>query len=260
MSHFTVLVLVPALLDGVARSPDALEARAADLLAPYNENTSVAPYKRKCSCVNRAAVIWANEEANKSVSLENLRTNFAKVHAAAIARRDVLAELSEPSSEERNEYKKIEKELQSSWRGPDFYGAFDARRNELLQQHPSFEKPDPECETCSGSGQHETEYNPKSKWDWHTLGGRWNGMLSRFLKTGAPKPDNANIVPLAHIDIENPDFGVFAVVTPDGEWHEQAEMLWFGMTTNDNDAWEQDMPVLLKQHEDCIGLLVDCHI
>jgi hypothetical protein len=54
--------------------------------------------------------------------------------------------------------------------------------------------------------------------------------------------------------------GVFAVVTPDGEWHEQAEMLWFGMTTNDNDAWEQDMPVLLKQHEDCIGLLVDCHI
>ena len=260
MSHFTVLVLVPALLAGLPSSRDSAIDEANRLLAPYGENIEVALYTRKCSCVNRDATIWANEEANKSVSLENLRTNFAKVHAAAIARRDVLAELSEPSSEERNEYKKIEKELQSSWRGPDFYGAFDARRNELLQQHPSFEKPDPECETCSGSGQHETEYNPKSKWDWHTLGGRWNGMLSRFLKTGAPKPDNANIVPLAHIDIENPDFGVFAVVTPDGEWHEQAEMLWFGMTTNDNDAWEQDMPVLLKQHEDCIGLLVDCHI
>lgn len=27
-----------------------------------------------------------------------------------------------------------------------------------------------------------------------------------------------------------------------------------------DDAWEQDMPVLLKQHEDCIGVLVDCHI
>lgn len=38
MSHFTVLVLVPALLNGVARSPDELEAQAADLLAPYNES------------------------------------------------------------------------------------------------------------------------------------------------------------------------------------------------------------------------------
>ena len=260
MSHFTVLVLVPALLDGVALSLSELEERAQDLLAPYDENTRVAPYKRKCGCVNRAATIWANEEANKSVSLETLRATFAEVHAAAIARRDTLGGLSEFTSEERAEYKKIEKELQSSWRGPDFYGAFAARRDELLSQHPSFEKPDPECETCSGSGEHETTHNPKSKWDWYALGGRWNGMIAKYLKPDAPEPENNNIVPLAHIDIENPDFGVFAIVTPDGEWHQRAEMGWFGMTTNDNDAWEQDMATLLKQHEACIGVLVDCHI
>jgi hypothetical protein len=47
----------------------------------------------------------------------------------------------------------------------------------FLDAHPLKGLPDPECGECAGSGIRQTEYSPKSKWDWWQIGGRWTGAL-----------------------------------------------------------------------------------
>lgn len=60
-----------------------------------------------------------------------------------------------------------------------------------------------------------------------------------------------------------------AVVTPDGEWHEQARMGWFGMTMEDEDGrndekpektWRAAVVALLEQNPDAVVTVVDCHV
>lgn len=54
----------------------------------------------------------------------------------------------------------------------------------------------------------------------------------------------------------------FAVVTPDGEWHERGSMGWFGMSTDDKEveAWRQEWHDLLVMHQDKLATIVDCHV
>lgn len=54
----------------------------------------------------------------------------------------------------------------------------------------------------------------------------------------------------------------FAIVTPDGEWHEKGEMGWFGMTTDEkaDEAWAQEWHDLLVLHQHCFATIVDCHV
>ena len=56
--------------------------------------------------------------------------------------------------------------------------------------------------------------NPDGKWDWWTTGGRWNGLL----KVGDKRLNSAFV---KDIDFDSAPFTTFAVLTPDGEWHEQ---------------------------------------
>lgn len=93
-----------------------------------------------------------------------------------------------------------------------------------------------------------SDANPTPRWDWYTLGGRWSGSMQmteaeqvesrRLLETvGAEAAtryedalgigQRANLCYLSRI--ANPD-PPFAVVTPEGKWHEKARMGWFGAT------------------------------
>lgn len=47
---------------------------------------------------------------------------------------------------------------------------------------------DKECESCKGTGVYKTTYNPDSRWDWYSVGGRWSGALSDY--DPATDPDN----------------------------------------------------------------------
>lgn len=40
----------------------------------------------------------------------------------------------------------------------------------------------PDCDECHGTGTRMSTYNPRSKWDWYSLGGRWKGTFK--LKEG----------------------------------------------------------------------------
>lgn len=99
-------------------------------------------------------------------------------------------------------------------------------------------------------------YNPKSKWDWWEIGGRWDGFLT--LKDGTTV-NHAAIAELAPESIQTP----FAYVDLDGEWHEKGQMGWFGMARNEAEEevwtkeyldWIQGLP------KDTVLVAVDCHI
>jgi hypothetical protein len=52
----------------------------------------------------------------------------------------------------------------------------------------------------------------------------------------------------------------FAIITPDGEWHEKGNMGWFGMEHNEKEDWQAIARQILGEHMDCIAVAIDCHI
>lgn len=113
-------------------------------------------------------------------------------------------------------------------------------------------------------------YNPKSKWDWYILGGRWSGEVIK-LKDGAKGKvgesgsvgnpvgvDQAMKKDIANID----QISTFAVVK-DGEWYERGEMGWWGCVSNemDENEWGNKVRELLEGLPDeTLISIVDCHI
>jgi hypothetical protein len=91
-----------------------------------------------------------------------------------------------------------------------------------------------------------SQYNPKSKWDWYEIGGRWAGLVKG--KRGAAKfkgrkswtqGDNnpylgsmcdGGYVKDINLDHFRENGYAHAVVTKDG-WFEGSEMGWFGMSS-----------------------------
>lgn len=53
----------------------------------------------------------------------------------------------------------------------------------------------------------------------------------------------------------------FAVLTPDGEWHQDVEVDRFGVPDKepDPDEWTRTVTGILAEHEDCHAVVVDCH-
>ena len=98
----------------------------------------------------------------------------------------------------------------------------------------------------------ESTYNPKAKWDWYEIGGRWDGHYGQ-----------GNLIPLADLREVDPSF---AVVLPDGTWHERGNMGWFAAVTNEipGDDWANKFETLIAPYRDprqgAIAVLVDCHI
>ena len=151
-------------------------------------------------------------------------------------------------------------------------------------------------------------YNPKSKWDWWTEGGRWADML----KVDGKKVDSARVAdidftpdPLEYeaalrywdVVVEHQEkrpgeeyvslygeqyyldyygdretyarymtqFSTYAVVTPDGEWHEKGSMGWWGFSSETPDEakdWDEHFRerFLDTADPDWILTIVDCHI
>lgn len=110
-------------------------------------------------------------------------------------------------------------------------------------------------------------YNPQSKWDWWVISGRWNGAIRDAQcsdASGCNADDqyrqlNENMLPAKHLDHK---LTCFALVTPDGTWHERGKMGWWAVVADeqDEDSWNEEIVKLIQQHQDCILVGVDCHI
>ena len=112
------------------------------------------------------------------------------------------------------------------------------------------------CSDCNQKGARITTHNPLSKWDWWMIGGRWENHFSK----GDVIPVNKAIEELNKDDDEI--HGPFALVTPDGQWHAQGRMGWFGTSVDefDDDEWKTMYTELLNQYPDNTLLVCDLHI
>ena len=109
-------------------------------------------------------------------------------------------------------------------------------------------------------------YNPNSKWDWYSVGGRWSGFLPLKKLDEEGKHLLTNEAYFNEIDWDyffEYQFTPFCFVTEDGDWNEKGEMGWWGITTNEQpaDDWDTQFKEYLKTVDpDCLVTVVDFHI
>jgi hypothetical protein len=275
MSHFTAAVFM-----------DSDEGSIEELLAPYDEDISAAPYVRH----TKAELIRQAKEQLQMVVIGS----YAKW------RQDPAAyEADTRHNPAHLEYLKSVPE-QQTWSDEQFY-------RQAIQSY--------EPDEIAEDGGILSTYNPSSKWDWYEIGGRWQGLL--MLKEGAEgfrgnsglmtkMTDHYDAAYVQDIDFEamhqrnaaklipydeamkkslykpeywrekyptadeyaraQTQFYTYAVITPDGVWHESGEMGWWGMssaTPNDERTWRANYydrftkPAL--EHNWYLTI-VDCHI
>lgn len=119
-------------------------------------------------------------------------------------------------------------------------------------------------------------YNPHSKYDWYSIGGRWSNSVLNTTET-VHHPENkvnenwtqpawdeetggVNIVRKRDLEVCH---GTFAFLGTDGEWHERGRMGWFGMVSDEqeSDTWDAKLKELIEAVEaDDWLVVVDVHI
>ena len=105
-------------------------------------------------------------------------------------------------------------------------------------------------------------YNPDSKWDWYSVGGRWDGFL--HYKDADPGFEETNVAYIHELDMDYLFEHIpFCFVTEDGEWIEKGEMGWWCSVSNEKseETWKQQFVDYVKSLDaDCLVTVVDFHI
>jgi hypothetical protein len=234
MSHFLVGVIIP-------KDTASVRAKVEELLEPYDENTEVEEYDRDCYCIGNIASMEARKQTEEKLG------TFQTF---------------------RDTYNALPKDQQPKWK--DHIKPFVDLHEKLTKEHSQYQKPDKNCPDCHGTGKEKSHYNPDSKWDWWRIGGRWDGIISNIGKYRESEDNGFNFDPY-HEDVKNNSCLVrelkanhlpFAIITPDGEWHEKGQMGWWGVTHNEkeDDKWNKELFESLKEYKDDLIVGVDCHI
>jgi hypothetical protein len=134
------------------------ESEIEELLAPFDENIEVEPYIHQTKEEIIKNFRESVEDLKKDMEAyekgeydtENYRTYWLK---------EGSDELTDYTKERLELYEKSDEEIYQWYRGSDDDDRYDENGNEL------------------------STYNPKSKWDWYTVGGRWDGYFN--LKDGS---------------------------------------------------------------------------
>jgi hypothetical protein len=167
MSHFLVIALLP-------KTTLDIEDALGKLMAPYFEGLEVPEYQKPCSCGTwQARTDATNATTEKLGSFQLLRDSFnEKVKADPQLTKQ---EAKDPFDGTRDAWQAHVK----PWLDEE-----EAIFNELMKTSV----PLITCDECRGSGTYLSTYNPKSKWDWFSIGGRWTGYLDNY----EPAKDPAN--------------------------------------------------------------------
>jgi hypothetical protein len=143
---------------------------------------------------------------------------------------------------------------------------------DALAAHPGKDSPASDCDSCGGTGKAKSTYNPKSKWDWWVIGGRYDGLVKGerrddgdggFNFGEAHHQPRFNVAPASEVIAKigtDDEVGFFALVTPDGEWHERGRLGWWGNVRGEKDDWDVGKNQLLRAHPNCLIVGVDYHI
>ena len=105
-------------------------------------------------------------------------------------------------------------------------------------------------------------YNPDSKWDWYSIGGRWNGFL--HCKNADPGFEETNEAYIHELDMDYLlEHIPFCFVTEDGQWMEKGEIGWWCSVSNEKseETWKQQFVDYVKSLDaNCLVTVVDFHI
>lgn len=272
MSHYTCYVLMPRV------APSKVEAQLHERLAPFDENKNVEPYDEPCYCVGAKAKIAGRAAAEMTSPIERLRTEFAAAHGSQMKRRNAIERGGEKEAEE-GEFDRLDAELERLWA---LHIAESARvEKETTEAHAEHKKPDAECDECHGSGTERSTYNPKSKWNWWVVGGRWAGSIRDAAEKMPEEPNmisdpagyeraraernsvEGNSRPVAEFPSPIPDKLIpFAILTPEGEWCERGKMGMFEFVASKNANWKDQAREVFQRYRstDTIAVAVDLHI
>lgn len=158
MSHFLTFVIIPHRL-GVLGSESQINSHIEPMLAPFSEQLEVPEYQKKCYCIGAVARREVEADLKSHEAVDAIRKTFHETHVPYF---DVKT---------RAEREKWDADWEAA------VAPIEKRQEKALLVHPLIEKPDPECDSCSGVGTYASTYNPKSKWDWYVIGGRWQGHI-----------------------------------------------------------------------------------
>ena len=230
MSHFSVYVFTK-------KNGKSVE----DLLAPYSENLTMAPY-----------VQYTREQAIAKVRKEQEDYKNGEIYQEYL--KDPVA-YEAKCRENTIDVERI-----------------NAHINYLKNEFPKeLEWTDEECYQSKAQYYEEDEidedgnllstYNPNSKWDWYTEGGRFTGSL--ITKNGHEV--NEHWVKEINWDKTHVPF---AYVTSDGKWHERGKMGWWAIVSDekDQDEWEAEYRETIRKYlspefdKQIEVTVVDCHI
>jgi hypothetical protein len=265
MSHFFTIVIINE-EEINAFTYENAQNYITEPMEPYSENIEVEPYEKECYCIHSNlsnAVMKQLEKEN--LFIEDIHNRFNTKFKESF----VLPKAED--YEDKKLYSDAIMELvdgrQKLWE--EFSKEYMDRKEQLHKELKEGILPDPDCEDCNGTGIEISTYNPQSKWDWYCIGGRWDGAIKN-LETIDDGIGGFNFGPAFHtverniikVDDISKDISVFAIVTPDGIWHEKGKMLSFAMVDNEKeqDKWQTEVRNILNQYKDKIAIGVDCHI
>jgi hypothetical protein len=127
-----------------------------------------------------------------------------------------------------------------------------ARKHAAMQG--DFEQPDPECDTCLGTGRYSASRDPAQHHDWWAIGGRWAHLFTD------------NVAPFqAAVQARTPT----AVVTASGEWHEEGSLRTPAFLSDPESVerlrreclpWAEELAALVDAYQDHYAVVVDCHL
>lgn len=130
-----------------------------------------------------------------------------------------------------------------------------------------------EEEDVDEDGNITSTYNPKSKWDWWTIGGRWSGFFNatylgmqqdvvfggEYASFGDDGVDTLQVKDLRREHLRTP----YAFVDLEGNWFEKGQMGWFGMSSNEQKQadWDQEYLKFLDSLDpETTLVMIDAHI
>lgn len=205
MSHFTCLVITKE-----GQDPE-------DLLAPFSENMEVEEYEEDCYC--------AESNLNAAVK-EHLEKEFG----------DFDTRFRQP-------YNALPFDGRPTW--IEYIVPYTDRIKELEQELRSKKKPNKDCEECQGTGSRKTTYNPNSKWDYYSPGGRWKGDLK--LKQGVEGENYVDTALFKNIDWDGMKADTIAERTK--RWNEAHDRLAKGEIPENDLDWHYGMkPGMTKEN------------
>lgn len=181
MSHYAVLAII---------RKDVRDRRLRTLLSPYYEGKKVKPYVFKTKAQLIAEEIQEIEKHRRSH--EAALKLSEEEYSAIVSKEDLY----------RN-YEYAKEKL------PDGYDSIDLTDEDAVFKQFKKERPG---RRLNKNGDLIETYNPKSKWDWYAVGGRWPGQLR--LTNGAPVDSalsrfvdwDAMFAPKPMIDVKNAEF------------------------------------------------------